>query len=254
MPRLRPFQFFTPLTSILAGCLRPDVSRPERMARGCIFMIPGVEGTTWQLRGCVRGLRTAGIDQAIEMLPWGKRPFRGLYNLCAIKANRAAAQGMAERINAYCAVHPHAPVTLIGYSGGGGMAVMTAEALPEQVVLDRVILIAGAVSPRYDLARVLAHARYGVTNFYSPADWFILGAGTGVFGTMDRQRTSSAGRIGFQDADGRIVQSERLTQIGWRPEWRELGHNGGHFGWLSSEWASKILAPCIEPQPCGERT
>jgi len=246
MPWKLPFRFLTPLAGIIAGCLRPDVPQLGQTERGSIFMVPGIEGTTWQLRGTVRGLREAGIDQTIEIVEWGKHPFRQLYNLCAIEANRVVARGLARRIAACHAAHPHAPVTLIGYSGGGGIAVLTAESLPEQVTLDRLILIAAAVSPRYDLSRVFAHTRQGVTNFYSERDWLILGYGTRVFGTIDREKTSSAGRIGFRDAEGGLLESVQLTQIGWRPEWLELGHNGGHIGWLASAWAHDVLAPLID--------
>ena len=123
---------------------------------------------------------------------------------------------------------------------------MVAERLAETVMLDRVILIAAAISPRYDMAGVLARTRSGLTNFYSPHDWLILGAGTSVFGTIDRRRGSSAGRVGFRDADDRLTQADRLTQIGWRREWRNLGHAGGHIGWLSAAWARAVLAPQID--------
>jgi len=244
---LGPLHFFTPLAEMVAGCLRPDVSRPGQMERGCVFFLPGIEGTAWQLRGCVKGLRATGLDRHVEIVQWGRRPFRQLHNLCAINANRLVAKEIAERIAAYQAAHPAAPITLIGYSGGGGIAVLVAERLPEQVMLDRVVLIAAAVSPRYDLSRVLARCRRGLTNFYSQRDWLVLGAGTSVFGTIDRERTSSAGRTGFLGADGEVVQTERLAQIGWRPEWLELGHVGGHIGWLSSAWAREVLARQIDP-------
>jgi len=239
---MRPFQFLTPLAGIVAGCVRPDVSRPEFAPRGCVFMIPGVEGTTWQFGGTVRGLRQAGVDCRIEPIAWGKHPFRQLHNLCALSSNRKRAEDIANRIAAYKASHPDAPVTLIGYSGGGGMAVLTAEALPPGVMLDRLILVAAAISPRYDLSRALEHTRNGLINYYSPRDWAFLGLGTGVFGTIDRRWGSSAGRVGFQDEVGRLIQSPRIVQIRWQREWIDLGHNGGHIGWLSPRWARTVLA------------
>jgi hypothetical protein len=242
-----PLGLIPPLASILAGCVRPDIPRPERLDRGCIFMLPGIEGTAWQLGGPVKGLRQAGIDQTIERIAWGKHPFRQLHNLSALDENRKIAEGIAQRIAAYRAAQPGAPIVLVGYSGGGGLAALTAESLPDDVVLDRVVLIAAALSPCYDLSRVVSHTRRGVVNFYSPRDWLILGCGTRVFGTIDRQRTSSAGRIGFRDAAGRVIQSSQLTQICWRPEWIKLGHCGGHVGWLSTPWAREILAPQLAP-------
>lgn len=238
----RPFQFLTPLAGIVAGCARPDVPRPEFAPRGCVFMIPGIEGTTWQFGGTVRGLRQAGLDCHIEPIAWGKHPFRQLHNLCALASNRKRARDMADRIAKYKATHPDAPIALIGYSGGGGMAVLTAEALPPGVMLDRLILVAAAISPRYDLSRALARTKYGLINYYSPRDWAFLGLGTSVFGTIDRHRGPSAGRVGFQDGESRLIQSPRIVQVAWRREWKDLGHNGGHIGWLSSRWARGVLA------------
>lgn len=242
-----PLRFFAPLAGMVVGCARPDVSRPEQMERGCVFMVPGIEGTAWHLRGSVRGLRTAGVDRQIEIVEWGKRPFRQFHNLCALNANRLVAKEIAERIGRYHTAHPEAPVTLVGYSGGGGIAVMAAERLPDEVKLDRLILVGAAVSPRYDLSSAMAHTRGEIINFYSQHDWLILGAGTSLFGTIDRVRTSSAGRVGFRDADGELAHAEGLTQIGWRREWLDLGHLGGHIGWLSSAWARDVLAPEIVP-------
>lgn len=233
-----------PLAGIVAGCLRREPNRPEQLEKGCVFLLPGIEGTAWQLRGTVLGLREGGVDRGLEIIAWGSHPFGQLYNLCAIRANRVRAGRIAARIADYQSAHPGAPVTLVGYSGGGGLAVLTAEALPDGVKLDRLILISAAVSPDYDLSGVLARAD-GVLNYYSPRDWLILGLGTRVFGTIDRRRTPSAGRIGFRDASGGLLETPGLTQIAWRPEWQDLGHVGGHVGWLSRAWAREVLAKAI---------
>ena len=133
------------------------------------------------------------------------------------------------------------PLILVGYSGGGGMALLIAEALPREVILDRLILIGAAMSPTYDLTKVLAKTRELVC-FYSEQDWFILGLGTRTFGTIDRRHGDSAGRVGFHDAQGHLLQAPKLRQVPWGSEWRRLGHDGGHVGWLSGEWAREVLA------------
>src|SRR5690606_31690513 len=108
-------------------------------------------------------------------------------------------------------------------------------------------LCAAAVSPQYDLSRVISRCRNGVVNFYSRGDWFILGFGTKSFGTIDRVKCDAAGRVGFQTEDGRLKTISGLTQIAYDPSWVWLGHNGGHFGGLSRRWASEVLAPIIDP-------
>lgn len=240
-----PGRVLAPVVSIVTGCLNRDVNRPEHFARGCVFMLPGIEGTAWQLRGMVAGLRDAGIGRALEIIEWGSHPLCQWYNLCAFHANRRRAGQIAVRIAEYSKAHPRVPVTLLGYSGGGGIAVLVAEALPPELRLDRIILISAAVSPGYPLAGVLSKG--SVVNYFSPRDWLILGLGTAAFGTIDRRWTHSAGRVGFRDSEGTLLNREGLCQIPWRPEWAELGHVGGHIGWLSRNWAARVLAPVIAP-------
>lgn len=245
----RRVPFVSPLVGIVGGCLRPEVNEPAHYDRGLILMLPGIEGTAWQLRGVVRALREAGVQSAIEIRAWGSHPFCQLYNLCALRANRERAARIAGRIGEYMDRYPGRPVTLFGYSGGGGIAVLTAEALPPERLLDRIVLMSAAVSPSYDPTPIAARTRHGVVNFYSRRDWFFLGMGTSVFGTIDRHRGVSAGRVGFLDPAGRPIEAPGLTQIPWRPEWRDLGHDGGHIGWLSPHWAREVLARVIEPAP-----
>jgi hypothetical protein len=84
-------------------------------------------------------------------------------------------------------------------------------------------------------------------SFYNRRDEFILGWGTKTFGTMDRQFTVAAGKVGFKDNRGRLL-SGSVEQVPWTREWRAFGHFGGHAGWASAEWASHVLAPyLVEP-------
>ncbi len=228
------------------GCQQPERPRPEQLERGCVFLLPGVEGGAWQLTQTVRGLRDAGLTQAIDVIEWGVRPFGSMVNLTDVESNRRRAKGFAERISQYCCDYPDRPTTLLGYSGGGGLAVLVAESLPEEVMLDRLILVSAAISPQYDLTRAGSRCRSEIISFYSSRDWLFIGMGTTLFGTIDRQYTSSAGHVGFQDEAGRL-RTTGLKQIPWREEWRALGNDGGHAGWLAGDWARQVLAPQIDP-------
>ena len=236
------------LLGILSGCARPDVMEPEQYTPGYIAMLPGIEGSSWQLAGTVKGLREAGISRKVEVIDWHDGPFCSMRNLTDIQANRVRAKSIARRIGEYHRKHPDSPITLIGYSGGGGLAAMIASELDQDVRLDRIILIAAALSPDYDLSPVMACARRGVVSFFSAGDWLILGFGTRLFGTIDRVNTESAGQIGFIDGQGRLVKDDRLTQIPWMSTWHNLGHDGGHVGWLAQRWARDVLAPQIMPE------
>jgi len=235
------------LLSSLAGCFQPEPITQVQLERGKIVMLPGVESGAWQFEKTHKGLRAAGIDRAIEVIEWGLRPFGSLPNLVDLPANQQRARCVADRIAKYHENYPDKPITLIGYSGGGGLAVLTAEALADEVMLDRLILLAPALSPEYDLSKALSKCRNGCVHFYSNNDWWTLGVGTSLFGTIDRKQTDSAGYVGFKNAKGDILNHGRLTQIAWKPEWIVLGHRGGHTGWLAKDWAQKTLAPQIDP-------
>ena len=233
------------LLGILSGCVRPDVIAPGQTEPGYVAMLPGVEGSAWQFAGTVKGLREAGIMREVDIIEWHAGPLCSMRNLTDIQANRKRAKAIAARLGAYHREHPNSPITLIGYSGGGGLAAMIAESLDEGVMLDRIILIAAALSPDYDLEPVTARCRRGVVSFFSVGDWLILGLGTRMFGTIDRVNTDSAGHVGFINDQGELVNEDKLTQIAWMPKWSDLGHDGGHVGWLSRDWAREVLAAHI---------
>lgn len=238
--------FFGVLAVLLpTGCADPKPSQVIVSGGGLVVILPGVEGNKWQLTGTVNGLRDAGLDREIDIIPWGSPPLHSIQNLTNYAENQKRAQRIATRIADYHREFPDQPVTLIGFSGGGGLAVMAAEVLPNDVTLDRLILIGAAVAPDHDLAHVLSRCSHGVINFYSAADWFILGVGTQVFGTIDRKNTSSAGHVGFLDGEGKLRETSGLTQIAWELDWIKTGHDGGHIGWLARNWARDYLAPAI---------
>lgn len=227
------------------GCAGPQPKPASDTTQRTIVLLPGIEGGAWQLDGTVKGLRDGGINGEFDVISWGQRPFGSLDNLTNLDANKARAKSIAERIIGHQREHPERPIALIGFSGGGGLAVLVAEALPKDSQLDRLILVGAAVSPHHDLREARARCKHGIVNVYSVGDWFILGAGTSVFGTIDRANTASAGHVGFQTKDGKLRVEEGLTQIAWQARWIATGHDGGHIGWLARPWAEKYLAPVI---------
>ncbi|MCH9022625.1 MAG: hypothetical protein IID32_07650, partial [Planctomycetes bacterium] len=182
---------------LLAGCGIPKPTVCE-LERGAIWIFPGIFGGQWFLADARRGFRDAGVDRAILGHDWNRPPILGtLANLMDEKGNRLAADEVARQIKAYREAHPRAPIDLVGYSGGAGMVLMVAEALPEDIRLGNMILAHGAVSPDYDLEKVMKRLDGKLVNFHSSHDWLMLGLGTQVFGTMDRKFVASAGKDGF---------------------------------------------------------
>ena len=66
-----------------------------------------------------------------------------------IEHNEATAVAIAAEIADWRRAHPDAPFYLVGYSGGGGMATLVTAALPDDISIDRLVLVAPAISPDF---------------------------------------------------------------------------------------------------------
>src|SRR5690606_22152959 len=160
----------------------------------------------------------------------------------AEERNLATAEAFATEIAEWRREHPEDPFYLMGYSGGGGIAALVASALPDGVAIDRLILVAPAISPSYPLDRdVLPHVRELVVNYASERD-LQVGWGTRTFGTIDRQHVDSAGAVGFS------VDDPKLVQWYWTPSDRALGHRGNHIAYLDEGWQAAALIPALDPE------
>ncbi|GJM23694.1 MAG: hypothetical protein DHS20C16_01090 [Phycisphaerae bacterium] len=213
-------------------------------------MFPGVEGGPLALSEARRAIRDGGVESRIRTHDYG-RPFGLFANLMAYDSNRDAAANIATQIVEYRVKHPSTPIDLVGYSGGGGMAVMVAEALPEDVRLRNVVLCQPAISPDYNLSKALRRVDGKLVNMYAPNDWFMLGLGTSLFGTMDRQYVEAAGKNGFTEPlvldDPELA--EHFLQQKWTPDLIMKGHGGMHTGILSYGWNRETVAPWVVTGP-----
>jgi pimeloyl-ACP methyl ester carboxylesterase len=148
--------------------------------------------------------------------------------------NDRRAAMLADKLMDLHRAHPAARIHLVGYSGGTAIAVFALEKLSGRVPIETLLLFAPALSPDYNLAPALR----GVARAYimtSPRDTWLLGAGTRLFGTMDRRHTRAAGLVGFRLPHGLSEQDrvayQRLRTITWCESLRADGHRGGHTGW-----------------------
>ncbi len=236
---------------LLTGCWRPAAPTPAELERGAVWVFPGIEGDVVWLRDAYRAFRDAGVSRAIYIFDW-ERATGGLSNLVDYPGNRARAAATAERIAAYMRQHPQAVVDFVAYSGGAGIAVFTAEALPDDVRIRNIVIAQGALSPSYDLGPALARMSGRMINHYCESDWWVLGAGTTVWGTMDRKHTSAAGRVGF-DPNAALpdwATSDRLVQQRWElDDLMDTGHVGGHIGMLGYAWNKAHVAPHLVLKP-----
>lgn len=229
---------------------------PERLEQGLVLILPGIEGQSFLNIGILQGLLDGGVRSAVEIVDWTiGSPLLAVYNLRAIRRNRRTAQRLAERIVEYQNQYPGRPVHLVGHSGGGGMALLTLESLPQGRRISSAVLLAAAVSPRYDVQAALDHTERGVWSFHSPFDALFLGVGTLLFGTIDGLHAVAAGARGFypQTDVPSDAAEVRCRQIGYRPAMLWNFHLGGHFGCVNRVFIAEHLAPIVrEAEQCSD--
>lgn len=237
--------------TLLAGCSLTELQTPQRMDKGLVVILPGIEGRSFMNENLARGLNDGGVGMGIEIYDWGA-PVPGagmLINITDYERNKIEAEHLAEHIRSYRRAHPGAAIHVIGHSGGGGLAVLAVERLPKDVNVSSVILLAAAISPQYDLSGALSHSKYGIFNYYSPYDAVFLRIGTGVAGTIDRQHSEAAGAVGFKIPESGSTKEKqlykKLHQVEWNSEMRWAGNFGGHADWTNPPFVKKYLAPLI---------
>jgi len=220
---------------------------PERLDKGLVLVLTGIEGRSFLNVGILCGLIDGGVEHAVDIVDWttGKK-FLYLYHLRGWKRNNRVAKELATRISDYQNQYPGRPVWLVGHSGGGGMALLTAAALPDERQVTGIVLLAAAVSPTFDIRPAAARVTRGIWNYHSQLDWFFLVFGTTLLGTMDGQHVRAAGACGFRGlATDELMNSGSLIQRPW--QWKMLSqfHLGEHFGCAHRVFVAEEIVPLI---------
>ncbi len=232
------------------GCARMiNSSSVDRRDHGCTLVLTGIEGAHPGHACFVAGLKSGGVPSEIEVIDWTTGvPALMLVHLRGAGRNQQQADRIAEKIVRYQDKYPGRPVDIIGHSGGGGIALLTIESLPDNRLVDSIILLAAAVSPDFDLRPVLPKVKRGIWNYTSlVGDAPLLVAGTTAFGTIDGCHMPSAGARGFRlpvDAthSERDMYASKLFERPYRLQMAFSGNFSDHFGGLNPLFAKNELA------------
>src|SRR5437868_394298 len=230
-----------------------DASGDAVGARGLLLIADGVGG----LDLCGTGLRyvvsAERLPYAVELFPWGHGFGRWYADLTDVANRDNQARLVAEAVRRFRAAQPDDPVFLVAKSGGSGVVIKALELLDDESV-ELAVLLAPALSPGYDLTRALRALRRELVVFWSPLDILVLGAGTRLFGTIDRVKTVGAGMVGFLVPGPDVPDSERsrqyakLRQVRWRPAMASSLYFGGHVGPDNPLFLRKYVVPLLRAE------
>ena len=221
---------------------------------GMVLIADGIGGLELCASNLARVLPMCPTAMQLHHLKWGHGLGRWFADLTdASNVDRQAGHA-AEAVERFRARRPGAPVFLVGKSGGAGVVLQALRRLPSGSV-ERAVLLAPAVSPGYDLSKPLEAIRRELVVYYSPLDLALLGAGTWIFGTIDRVRGVGAGLVGFRPSGGVPPSGwEKVRQVRWRPEMLRAGYFGGHLAVDLPAFLRRYVVPLLaaEPGDCPE--
>lgn len=232
------------------GAAPVPLSEPDLEAGGGLVVVAdGIGGLDLLATSLVRVAPEVGLPHAVCVHRWGHGFARWHADLTDVPHHRRMSGALVEQVETFRDRYPDAPVYLVGKSGGTGIVTWALEQLPEGAV-ERAVLLAPALSPRYDLSRALRAVGRDLTVFHSPLDLVLLGAGTGLFKTIDRVRSVGAGLVGFRppigaDDETLALYGEKLRQVRWAPSMARVGYLGGHLGVDTPSFLRAYVAPLL---------
>lgn len=182
------------------------------------------------------------LPLCVRRVAWSRTGL-GTLDLHDKAGQESAAQALAASILEERSANPAAPICLVGHSAGAHVVLSAAARLPEGTV-ERIVLLAPAVSRRYDLRPALRASRRGVDSFYSKTDCTLL-AIEAVCLTADGRKALTAGRVGFEPTYPTDPLYQKLRQYPYAPCMKEYGHGGGHYGWTRQPFLRVFVVPLL---------
>ncbi len=222
----------------------PEAAGP--LDREVLFLLDGVGGLQagpLMVRRALRNTDAGTLGTILFTWQYGV-PGEIWTDLMWLRRNRVMGAKLAAKLLAFRRTHPKTVIHVVAFSGGAGIAVFACERLRGPRLIETLILACPALSPAYNLGPAL-QAVERCYALVSHRDTWILGFGTGIFGTVDRCFSSAAGQLGFRIPVGISPEDacayERLREIRWSPVLGQVGHHGGHTGWAGTAFLRRFL-------------
>jgi pimeloyl-ACP methyl ester carboxylesterase len=246
VPRLSPWIALVCASAIAAPASAQNCSKTASAAQGVIFVADG----SGDLSNTSKNLETlvceACLPFRVERLDWSHGRLHPVTDLVKHSRHLCWGNQLAASVLAYRQQNPDGRIILVGHSSGAAIVLAAAECLPAGSV-ERIILLAPAVSASYDLRPALRCACEGIDSFYSKHDPILFGIFALCIGTADRHWEACGGWLGFDaPADGCGEElSCKLRQHGWSKDLWKTGYLGGHYGCRNEDHLRERVLPLL---------
>ena len=188
------------------------------------------------------GLEAAGFRGGFETFVWSSGLGPGPDHLM-VSRNRAKSKALAGKICEIHSAHPDGRITLPGLSAGTALIVFALEQLPDDVMVDGVVLFSSSVSAMHDLSEAMRHVRGRLYATCSRTDGILRTIAVNA----DGQPGAPAGRFGFAMPPNVVDRDayERVVNLNWRPAYAGFGWRGGHVGVTGRRFIETVIAPRV---------
>jgi pimeloyl-ACP methyl ester carboxylesterase len=248
-----PLQFGL-LCVLAAGCAS---NRPPTTC-GCtvpnadiVFVADGSGDYRTTSTALCEAVRACGAPLRVETAVWSHGYGRMLIDQVDHCNHLEHGQRLAACIAAARQSCPERAIYLVGHSSGSAIVLAAAEAAPPGSI-ERIVLLAPAVSRKYDLRPALRSVRQGIDVFISRRDVGALVLGTGIVGTADRRWAAAAGHVGFTPIltcpDDELLYAKLRTHP-WDRSVAWTGNSGSHYGTLGQGFMRAYVLPLLTRSP-----
>lgn len=225
------------------GCVAPNAD--------VVFVADGSGDYRTTSTALCEAVRACAAPLRVETFVWS----HGYGRMLADHVDRCNQLDEGRRLAAFVAAAkegcPERAVYLVAHSSGSAVVLSAAEAAPPGSI-ERIVLLAPAVSNEYDLRPALRTCRQGIDVFVSRRDVGALAIGTTIFGTADRRRLPAAGRVGFcplLTCPGDELLYAKLRIHPWDPAVEWTGNRGSHYGTLGQGYMRAYVLPLLSRSP-----
>ena len=222
------------------------------MSRGTIFLVGGINDTFFVRYHWPKGLAGAGLTHDIRSFAWQQGFWAALTfaDLWNTKHHHRSAEQLADDIRAVRTADPDAPVHVLSHSAGTAITAYALERLSADECVTSAALVSSGLSPDYDLSAAISRCSAGLLAVTSPLDFWVLGIGTTLLGTVDRKHRPAAGAAGFRTPSDPEAMA-KLTHVRWSPDQVKHGWVGGHLNTTSAGFAGRMLAGWVRHTESG---